>query len=156
MTGCHSDSLSFSFLLLPFMAYGISFSPQTKSVLILLATLLLGALLGAVLTGWWVQQRFDRVRALRTADGFVERVVQQVEPTSAAQRDSVRVIARKRAQQLQRLRGAHRADTRAVLDSLREDLRPVLTEEQIAQLERRLRGRGRDGEHRRSRPRHRE
>lgn len=138
------------------MAYGISFSPQTKSVLILLATLLLGALLGAVLTGWWVQQRTDRIRALRTADGFVERVVRQVEPTSAAQRDSVQVIARNRADQLQRLRGAHRADTRAVLDSLRQDLQPVLTEEQITRLERRLPGRGRDGERRRPRPRFRD
>lgn len=138
------------------MAYGISFSPRTKSVLILLATLLLGALLGAVLTGWWVQQRTDRIRAVRTADGFVERVLKRVEPTSAAQRDTVEVIARKRAEQLHRLRRAHRADTRAVLDSLRQDLRPVLTEEQLSRMERRMPRHGGDGERRRPRSRFRE
>lgn len=138
------------------MAYGTSFSPTTKSVVILLATLLLGVLLGAVLTGWWVQQRSDRVRAVRTADGFVERVMRQVEPMSAAQRDSVQAIARKRAHQLQRLRGAHRADTRAVLDSLRQDLRPVLTDEQLSRIERRMPRHGQDRERRRPRPRFRE
>jgi hypothetical protein len=125
----------------------MSFSPRTKSVLLLVVTLLLGIVLGGVLTGWWVQNRADRVRALRTPSGFVERVVERVEPTSAAQRDSVEVIARRAARQLERLRRSHRQQTMTVLDSMRVELRTVLSEEQINTLDRRLqrrhRGRGR-------------
>ncbi|HHP7238571.1 hypothetical protein, partial [Longibacter sp.] len=101
----------------------MSFSPRTKSVLLLVVTLLLGIVLGGVLTGWWVQNRADRVRALRTPSGFVERVVERVEPTSAAQRDSVEVIARRAARQLERLRRSHRQQTMTVLDSMRVELR---------------------------------
>jgi hypothetical protein len=123
----------------------MSFSPRTKSVLLLVVTLLLGIVLGGVLTGWWVQNRADRVRALRTPAGFVERVVQRVEPTSAAQRDSVEVIARRTARQLERLRRSHRQQTMTVLDSMRTELRTVLSEEQINTLDRRLQRRRRGG-----------
>jgi len=123
----------------------MSFSPRTKSVLLLVVTLLLGIVLGGVLTGWWVQSRADRVRALRTPSGFVERVVERVEPTSAAQRDSVEVIARRAARQLERLRRSHRQQTMTVLDSMRVELRTVLSEEQINTLDRRLERRHRGG-----------
>jgi len=123
----------------------MSFSPRTKSVLLLVVTLLLGIVLGGVLTGWWVQNRADRVRALRTPSGFVERVVERVEPTSAAQRDSVEVIARRAARQLERLRRSHRQQTMTVLDSMRVELRTVLSEEQINTLDRRLERRHRGG-----------
>jgi len=123
----------------------MSFSPRTKSVLLLVVTLLLGIVLGGVLTGWWVQNRADRVRALRTPSGFVERVVERVEPTSAAQRDSVEVIARRAARQLERLRRSHRQQTMTVLDSMRVELRTVLSEEQINTLDRRLQRRHRGG-----------
>jgi hypothetical protein len=123
----------------------MSFSPRTKSVLLLVVTLLLGIVLGGVLTGWWVQNRADRVRALRTPAGFVERVVERVEPTSAAQRDSVQMIARRTARQLERLRRTHRQQTMAVLDSMRTELRTVLSEEQISTLDRRLERRHRGG-----------
>jgi len=123
----------------------MSFSPRTKSVLLLVVTLLLGIVLGGVLTGWWVQNRADRVRALRTPSGFVERVVERVEPTSAAQRDSVEVIARRAARQLERLRRSHRQQTMTVLDSMRTELGVVLSEEQINTLDRRLQRRHRGG-----------
>jgi len=123
----------------------MSFSPRTKSVLLLVVTLLLGIVLGGVLTGWWVQNRADRVRALRTPSGFVERVVERVEPTSAAQRDSVQLIARRTARQLEGLRRSHRQQTMAVLDSMRTELRTVLSEEQISTLDRRLERRHRGG-----------
>ena len=123
----------------------MSFSPRTKSVLLLVVTLLLGIVLGGVLTGWWVQNRADRVRALRTPSGFVERVVERVEPTSAAQRDSVQIIARRTARQLERLRRSHRQQTMAFLDSMRTELRTVLSEEQISTLDRRLERRHRGG-----------
>jgi len=136
------------------MAYGIMFSPRTKSVLILIATLVLGVLLGAVLTGWWVQSRVDRLRAVRTSDGFVERVVRRVEPVSTAQRDSITEITQYRARQLSDLRQSHRRDTRAILDSLCQDLQPVLTDEQAARLERQMpRGRRDDRQRGRRGPR---
>ncbi|PEN12679.1 hypothetical protein CRI94_14290 [Longibacter salinarum] len=116
----------------------MSFSPRTKSVLLLVVTLLLGVVLGSVLTGWWVQNRADRVRALRTPGGFVERVIRQVEPMSPAQRDSVEVIARRTARQLDQLRRTHRRQTMTVLDSMRTELRTVLSEEQINALDRRF------------------
>jgi hypothetical protein len=116
----------------------ISFSPRTQSVLLLVATLLLGIVLGGVLRGWWAQQRMDRVRDLRTPGGFVERVVQRVEPTSPAQRDSVEAVARNTARRLDDLRRTHRRQTFTVLDSMRTELRPILSEDQLSNLDRRL------------------
>lgn len=120
------------------MARWISFSPRTKSILLLLSTLALGVVLGAVLTGWWIQERADRVRGLRTVDGFVERVTRNVEPTSDAQRDSVQAIAHRSALRLQTLRQNHRRETFATLDSMRQAFEPVLTDKQMARLGRRL------------------
>jgi len=57
----------------------------------------------------------------------------------------VEVIARRAARQLERLRRSHRQQTMTVLDSMRVELRTVLSEEQINTLDRRLQRRHRGG-----------
>lgn len=117
---------------------------RTKSTLLLLATLLIGMLLGALVHARMVDHRIERLAMLRSQRGFARFIEQTVEPRDAEQREAVRQILDGAAVRM----GRHMADSRremaGILDSTRQELREVLTEEQLARLDRRLeRHRGR-------------
>jgi hypothetical protein len=116
-----------------------SLSARTKSILILVLTLLLGGVLGAMLNGWLVHQRIDRLQRLRTEAGFTRMMERTIEPRDAAQRDQVRAILERTAGQVEAIQRQRRHEMRAVVDSMRTELRAVLTAEQMSRLERRLR-----------------
>ena len=138
------------------MKVWLSFSPRTKSILILVSTLLLGVLLGAVLNSWLAQDRFERLHAMRSADGFERMVERHVQPVSDEQAAQLSTALEEWAPRMAQQRRAHRRETRALMDSLRADLQPILNEEQMQRLDERLGTRGGDqgGErHRRGRDR---
>lgn len=126
----------------------IRFSPRTKSVLLLLATLVIGAVLGAVANAWLAQQRFERIRALRAPGGFERMVVETIRPASDSQHAAVDRVVSDAAVRIRTLRRDHHAEVRAVLDSMRTALAPVLTDAQRQRLDRRIRR----GERRMRRP----
>jgi hypothetical protein len=117
----------------------LSFSPRTKSIALLVATLLLGIILGAVLNAWWARERFDRLRRLRTPGGFEQIVTRTLEPTSPEQRQQIEAVVGRTAQRLDSLRARHWREVRATVDSMRVDLAPILTDEQRETLTRRIR-----------------
>lgn len=117
----------------------LSFSPRTKSIALLVATLLLGIILGAVLNAWWARERFERLRRLRTPGGFEQIVTRTLEPTSPEQRRGIEAVVGRTAKRLDSLRAGHWRAVRATVDSMRVDLEPILTEEQIERLKRRTR-----------------
>ena len=117
----------------------LSFSPRTKSIALLVATLLLGIVLGAVLNAWWARERFERLRRLRTPGGFEQIVTRSLEPTSPEQRQQIEAVVGRTAQRLDSLRARHWDVVRATVDSMRVDLEPILTDEQRESLTRRIR-----------------
>lgn len=117
----------------------LSFSPRTKSIALLVATLLLGIVLGAVLNAWWARERFERLRRLRTPGGFEQIVTRSLEPTSPEQRQEIEIVVGRTAQRLDSLRARHWRAVRATVDSMRIDLEPILTDEQQEVLTRRIR-----------------
>jgi len=112
---------------------------QTKSALLLGGALVTGVLLGALIVGAFVTQRVDRLDALREPTRLARFMEDAVAPTSSAQRDSIRAVLRYRARQASAILQTTRRDLRAVQDSLRADLKPLLSEEQLERLRERMR-----------------
>lgn len=117
----------------------IHFSPRTKSVLLLVATLAIGVVLGAVSNAWLAQQRFERIREMRQSGGFERMLIETIQPTSDDQRVRIDSVVGRSAQRMRSLRRSHRHDVRRVVDSMRTALAPILTDEQMDRLDRRLR-----------------
>jgi len=120
----------------------MSVSPKMKSALVLLGTLLVGMALGAVLTGFVVQQRIDRLMALRDEEGFVRTLEEVIEPHDTGQRAEIRRVLRRTAERNADVTADFRREIRASTRQMRADLAPILTKEQMERLEK-LRERGR-------------
>lgn len=119
----------------------ITFSPRTKSVLLLVATLVLGVVLGAVLNAWLVDQRFERMQALQSEVYAQRMLTRAIEPRSEAQAEQVADVLGTWLPRIAEQRRTHRREVRALIDSLRTNLRPLLSEAQQRRLSRRLQAR---------------
>lgn len=111
---------------------------RTKTTLIIIGTLLLGMLLGALLTGAVVRHRLGQLNDLRTPRGFSRVLEETIQPANAAQREELQAALQQGGRRLVRLRRQHRQETRALVDSLRAEIEPLLTPEQQKRLDERL------------------
>ncbi len=106
---------------------------RTKSALILLATFLIGGVVGALISGAVVSQRLENLEGLRTGfPRFMERIIEPGDEVQAAQ---IRAILGHTGQRIGSLRRAYYAELSSVVDSMRQQLYPVLTDEQKARLD---------------------
>jgi hypothetical protein len=120
---------------------------RSKSVIVLIVTLLLGVLIGTLLVGPLIARRhFDRVDAMRTREGFAQRMERIIEP-DASQTVKVRQILTKHAAQFDGIFTQHRLQMDALVDSMWQELGPILTDEQRARLEHSKPGHGRPPRH---------
>jgi hypothetical protein len=127
---------------------------KLKSLAIIVATLIIGMVLGGLITARLVNKRLDHITALRSQRGFTHFIERSIEYESEEQREQVAEILDRTARQMFEHLRASRETTMRLLDSTRADLSEVLSEEQMEQLERRLKRRGRrDQEMRRRRHR---
>jgi len=109
---------------------------ETRTAVILLTTLLLGVLLGAVGGGTMAAERRARLDEMRRPGGFVEQVEEVVRPRDQAQRAALRPVIEATARRNQQIvRGAN-ARLRAELDSMRARLAPRLDAAQRERLDR--------------------
>ena len=116
---------------------------KSKSIIALISTLVLGVLIGALLVGPLIARRhFDRVDAMRTREGFAQRMERIIEP-GASQVAQVREILNRHAAQFDGIFTQHRLQMDALVDSMWQELRPILTAEQLQRLERDRSGHGR-------------
>lgn len=113
-------------------------SARTKSLLLLIVTLLLGVVVGALLNARLAQERMERIAFLRSERGFMRFLEDVVEPEDASQRQLIREILRTSAQRMAQVRTRHHAEMQSVLDSTRAQLEEVLTDEQLERLDERL------------------
>ncbi|MBT8401612.1 MAG: hypothetical protein KJO98_14135 [Rhodothermia bacterium] len=127
-------------------------SPRTKSILLLLATLIIGLLLGALINGYFVRQRLDRLGSLMTRDGYSSRLIEVVNPSNEEQREALRSVLDGASPKAIEIMRESRQAMRALNDSVKAELEDILTEEQMARLEEHLRFRRR-GPWRDGRPR---
>lgn len=109
---------------------------RTKGALILFSTLLIGVLIGVLLSGWFVR---DRLRPIPHPRHFVRSTERLIAPQDEEQRRAVRTVLRHYAAKLRALDAEHREALKEQLDATRAELAPLLSEEQLRRLDRRQR-----------------
>ena len=110
---------------------------HTRSMLVIVATLLIGILIGALGHGAFRGRRFRHIARLKTQEGFVTRMEGVIQP-EPAQQEAVRQILTQYVQLLEQVRLLLFAQLGAETDSMRTRLAPILTEEQKARLDEEL------------------
>ena len=110
-------------------------SERNKSLLIILSTLLIGMLIGALVWSGISRQRLNRLADLRQTDRMVDFVVENLEPLDDETRSQIMEIVRSRGDEMMEMRN----DLRDLQNSLRSDLNEVLTEDQQKKLDRFMR-----------------
>lgn len=105
-----------------------------KPTLALGGTFLLGLLVGGLLVGTLVYHRVSDLARLRTQTGFVEQMMDTIEPTDADQRAAIRPILTATGQTVERTLTHSRDSLRTELQHMREALAPHLTPEQADRL----------------------
>ena len=103
---------------------------RTKSALILVATLVVGILLGALGTSVVFNQRLEKIIAIGQPDGFSLTLEEVIQPHDEAQRAQIRAVLRQTGQRMHEQRRAHFEDLIGLFDSTRAALEPLLTDEQ--------------------------
>jgi hypothetical protein len=109
-------------------------SLRTKTVLVILGTLCLGAAIGSLGTGRIVQSRVEDLNRLRSDRGFVEIMEEVVQPENEAQRQQIHAILTETDERLDSLRREEGMKRAAVFQSMRAELIPVLNAEQQQRL----------------------
>jgi hypothetical protein len=108
--------------------------PLTKSLCILLATLLIGALLGATLTGAALRKRVESVTAMSSQGGFVAEIVEVIEPSSRQQLAAITPILDRAGKDIETLLGETRAKINVTMEHMTLELAPHLSQEQKQKL----------------------
>jgi len=124
---------------------------RVKSAILLVVTLIIGGVIGALLQAQLTEKRFDRIESLRSNRGLARMIERSIEFESPEQREQVLDIVDDAGKRLFENMQRNRRDARAILDSTRERLAEILTEEQMEKLEEQL-TRRREGTKRGRRP----
>ncbi|MXX03470.1 MAG: hypothetical protein F4X08_03495 [Gemmatimonadetes bacterium] len=130
-----------------------------KTAAILLATLIIGMVCGALILGAFARDQLQPPPQV-TRERFVERWVRMVRP-DPAQMQRIREVVNEHEPGFRENYMRHRQEMQVLVDSLHRDLEPILTETQLERIKRiregreRIREFRRDGDHesRRDRPR---
>lgn len=131
-----------------------------KTAAILLATLIIGMICGALILGAFARDRLQPPPPQMTRERFVERWVRMVRPDQEQIR-RIREVVGEHEPGFRENYVRHRQEMQALVDSLHRDLEPILTEEQrerIKQIRERresMREFRRQGDHESRRPRNR-
>jgi hypothetical protein len=107
----------------------------TKTILVILITLIIGMIIGALVTGAFARYRVRRFMSMREPGHLVTRIERIIGPDES-QREAVREILRKHSEQFLEIHAQFEGEMLALRDSLKKDLDPLLTDEQKARLER--------------------
>lgn len=110
--------------------------PRTKGALILVSTLLIGVLIGTLLSGWFVR---DRLRPIPHPRHFVRSTERLIAPQDEEQHRAVRAVLRRYATTLRALDAEHREALKDQLAAARAELAPLLSADQLQRLDRRQR-----------------
>jgi hypothetical protein len=106
----------------------------------IVATLLIGILIGALLNRTVVQRRIRNIMEMRTAGLLAPRPERDLKPVSPEQDKKIREILDKHAQRLAEIHKRFEAEIQASFKSLNEEINPILTPEQRDQLKRMIPG----------------
>ncbi|MCB0717346.1 MAG: hypothetical protein KDD65_02800 [Bacteroidetes bacterium] len=107
---------------------------RAKSAIILLATLVVGIVLGALVASRVINHRLDELRRMRSRGGFSQALENVVQPSSDLQREQIHVILGRSHTRMDSINAEWRSRIRASSDSLRSELEDVLDAEQYERM----------------------
>lgn len=111
---------------------------QVKSTLLIIATFLLGMLLGALIAGRFFNTQLEKVGEFtHTEQGFKNKLYRIIEPTDS-QKVVIDTILRQKSEKLKGLTETHQQNIQNLTTELVAELEPVLYEDQIKRLKNRL------------------
>jgi len=110
---------------------------KLKTTFILIGTLVIGIIIGALISGTLRQHKSDRIREMHAQDRFLRGMEQIIKPDDE-QKDEIKKILEKRFQQLSEVKEKHLTEIAVILDSLHQEMDKVLTKEQKERLERQI------------------
>ena len=105
--------------------------PILKVTAMLLATLVVGMLLGAMILGAVLRNRLEVLQDLRTADGFTSHVSRLIGPVDAAEATEVRAILEATGREVESLMDYQQEEFQILLDGMEAELAHRLTPEQM-------------------------
>jgi Spy/CpxP family protein refolding chaperone len=118
---------------------------KSKAALALIATLLLGIVIGVLSHAAIMRPPIDRHRPRMNGDRLASRLERLLD-VAPEQREAVREILDHHVEQIMAMNREHGEELGALMDTLMEELSAVLTEEQLKPLKEH-RDRRRDGRH---------
>ncbi len=107
--------------------------PKTKSIFVIIGTLIIGIIIGLLISAGFVNKRISSFKKLATPEGFRSRVNEIVQPDSlqAVKLDKLMIEFRSRFDKLH-------ANMRNQLDTMHTELSKMLNPKQVKKLEREL------------------
>jgi len=108
---------------------------QIKSTIIIITVLLLGILLGSLSVRFFIHQRISDFQGMHKKAGFVHFMERVIDPDKA-QAEEVRKILQTHFDHFSQLGERHRREVKALMDSLKTELEPYLTPDQLERLAR--------------------
>ena len=117
---------------------------QTKSTFIILIVLLIGFLLGILSARFLISHRIHDFQGMHHKEGFIHLFEEMIDPHDG-QADKVRIILESHFDRFADMGADHMMEVKVIMDSLRIELEPYLTTEQIDKLTRQFDRRRRPG-----------
>ena len=103
---------------------------KSKSIAVVLCTLVLGMVMGALLFGAVQRHRLQIAMRLVRPERMIASIERVVQPVDEEQRRAIREVVRGTVEEMGQMHLEIRMQMRARMDSLEERLKPLLTEEQ--------------------------
>jgi hypothetical protein len=111
---------------------------KLKSAIVIMSTLIIGMVLGSVITAAFMKNRaFDRIAEMRNERGFVNRIERLIQPDEQ-QKEKVREILARHFEKMHQMGEEMRITFKSMNDSLIKDLEPILNPEQIERFKTRM------------------
>ena len=110
---------------------------KLKVTIIIIATLLIGILLGVVGRGAFVKRHHQKLDSIERTEFFLSRVNEIVDPDSS-QKPKVQEISKRTAQRIEILFERHQTEMAVIVDSMKQELSAVLRPEQKQRIDREL------------------
>lgn len=107
---------------------------EVKAWTAIVGTLIVGIVLGMLMSGALERRRHERVETMRRPGGFVEEMERVIQPRDAAQLDSLRSYLEVTDQHNRAIVDAARGSMRAEIDSMRSRVDRLLDDKQKARL----------------------
>lgn len=108
--------------------------PATQSALILLATLIIGFVVGVFATGALGSQRRARVERLRERGGFIEHMQRAIQPHDQEQRAAILPILEATARRNRVTIDSAQVELRTAFEEMLAELQPLLDADQYRRL----------------------